>query len=51
MSYKKRIVLVFLLALLFAAVMFFIKERPFSAGPKEVPEHEHEPGIIEEHEH
>lgn len=49
MSYKKRIILVFLLAVLFAAIMFLIKERPFDS--QEAPEHEHEPGVIEEHEH
>lgn len=48
----KRIIIIIILAAIFSAIMFVIKERPFSAAPEEkIEEHGHEPGVIEEHEH
>ncbi|GMQ95049.1 MAG: hypothetical protein BMS9Abin13_159 [Patescibacteria group bacterium] len=47
MDIKKRIFLIFVASVIFASIMYFIKEDPF--GEKE-GFHGHEAGIIEEHE-
>lgn len=48
----KRIIIIMILAAIFSAIMFVIKERPFRTVPEEeVEEHGHETGVIEEHGH
>lgn len=47
----KRILIVFLIALVISFLMFLIKEQPFKIVPKEkipqeIEEHEHEPGTL-----